>query len=105
MSPFILHITLITLLDLAGTVCAKLYNIHKSSPLLIATFLFFGAAGYVFAKSVQYEGIAITNAVWIALSVIAVTIVGYFIFKEEIAPIQFVGIGVIMFGLLLINLK
>lgn len=105
MSPFILHITLITLLDLAGTVCAKFYYIHKSPLLLVATFLFFGAAGYIFAKSVQYEGIAITNAIWIALSVIAVTIVGYFIFKEEIAPIQFIGIGVIMFGLLLINLK
>ena len=105
MNPFILHITIITLLDLAGTLCAKFYSTNKNPLLLLATFLLFGSAGYVFARSLKYEGMAITNVMWIALSVILVTIIGYFTFKEEIAYIQLIGIGVIVIGLVLVNLK
>ncbi len=105
MSPFVINIAIITALDLIGVVCAKFYNIHKNPLLLVGTVLLFGAAGFVFAKSLKYEGMAITNVLWIALSIILVTIVGYFIFKEEIAPIQLAGIGVITVGLVLINLK
>jgi len=105
MNPFIIHIAIITLLDLAGTICAKFYSINKNPLLLIATSLLFGGAGYVFAKSLKYEGMAITNVLWIALSIIIVTIIGYFAFKEEIATIQLIGIGVIVVGLVLINLK
>lgn len=105
MNPFILHIAIITLLDFAGVICAKFYSIDKNPLLLIATIVLFGGAGYVFAKSLKYEGMAITNVLWIALSVILVTIVGYFIFKEEITPLHLSGIGVILVGLILVNLK
>ncbi|MCD6109795.1 EamA family transporter [bacterium] len=105
MNPFIINIAIITLLDLSGTLCAKFYSINKNPLLLIATIMLFGSAGYVFAKSLKYEGMAITNILWIALSVVAVTILGYFIFKEEISNIQLTGIGVIIIGLILINLK
>jgi multidrug transporter EmrE-like cation transporter len=105
MNPFVIHIAIITLLDLAGTLCAKFYSINKNSLLLIATFLFFGGAGYAFARSLKYEGMAITNILWTALSVTLVTITGYFAFKEEITYLQLIGIGIIIMGLVLINLK
>lgn len=105
MSPFFLLIALITSLDIAGTICAKFYSIHKNPLMLAATIILFGAAGLVFARSLKYEGMAITNVLWIALSIVAVTIIGYFFFKENIAPIQLTGIGVIIIGLVLINLK
>ncbi|MBT5016499.1 hypothetical protein HN748_03470 [Candidatus Peregrinibacteria bacterium] len=105
MNPFIYYIVLITLFDLAGTICAKYYSLHKHPGFLIATVLFFGGAGFVFAKSLKYEGMAITNVLWIALSIIIVTLIGYFAFKEEIAIIQLIGIGVILIGLILVNLK
>ena len=105
MNTFLVHILLITLFDLAGVLSAKFYSINKNPLLLFVTVLFFGGAGYVFAKSLKYEGMAITNVLWIALSIIIVTIIGYFIFKEEIANIQLTGIGIIMIGLILINLK
>ncbi len=105
MNPFIVHIAIITLLDIAGTICAKFYSINKNSLFLIATVLLFGGAGYVFARSLRYEGMAITNVLWISLSIILVTIIGYYAFKEEIAHIQLIGIGVIVIGLFLINLK
>ena len=105
MSPFFFHVAIISLLDLAGTLCAKFWSIHKTPWLLAATFILFGSAGFVFARSLRYEGMAITNVLWIAISVILVAILGYFTFKESIAPIQMVGIVVIAIGLILINLK
>lgn len=105
MSPFIAYIGAITLFDIAGVLCAKFYSINKHPLLLFATVIFFGCAGFLFAKSLKYEGMAITNVLWIALSIIAITILGYFIFKENITPIQLTGVGVIMIGLILINLK
>ena len=105
MNPFIIYIAIITLLDIAGTLCAKFYSINKNPLLLISTILLFGSAGYVFAKSLKYEGMAITNVLWIALSVIFVTIVGYFVFKEEITTLQLSGIGIILVGLILVNIR
>jgi multidrug transporter EmrE-like cation transporter len=105
MNTLLVHIIAITILDVLGVICGKFYSINKNNLLLAATCLFFGAAGFVFAKSLKYEGMAITNVLWIALSVLFTTIIGYFFFKEEITSIQFIGIAGIMVGLVLINLK
>jgi len=105
MNPFIIHIVIINLLDLAGVLTAKFYSLNKNPGLLLLTALFFGGAGFFFARSLRYEGMAITNVLWIAISIILVTIFGYFIFKENIAPIQIIGIIVITIGLILVNLK
>lgn len=105
MSQFLLHVALINLLDLAGTICAKFWSINKNPWLLVGTFALFGAAGFFFARSLRFEGMAITNVLWISISVILVAIVGYFAFNENIAPIQLIGIAVIIIGLVLINLK
>jgi len=105
MSPFIVHIAIITILDIAGSLCAKYYSIHKHPSLLVATFILFGTAGYVFAKSLSYEGLAITNVLWITLSILFITIISYFAFNEEISHIQILGIVIIMVGLILINWK
>lgn len=102
---FILYIILIIILDAGASILAKLWSIHKHPLLLLGTFLTFGIAGYFFARSLQYEGVAVTNIIWIALSIIMVTLIGYFGFKEPISLLQVVGIITIIIGLVLINLK
>ncbi|MFA6918315.1 MAG: EamA family transporter [Candidatus Gracilibacteria bacterium] len=105
MTPFVFHIVLITIMDLTGILSAKYWSINKNPIFLMLTVLCFGCAGFVFARSLRYEGMAIMNIIWMALSIIFVTIAGYFIFKEEIAPIQIAGMVVITIGLVLVNLK
>ncbi|MDP2643100.1 MAG: SMR family transporter [Candidatus Peregrinibacteria bacterium] len=105
MTKFYLLIAAINTLDLVAIIFAKLWNIHKNPIFLALTILGFGGAGFFFALSLKYEGVAITNILWIAISVILVTIVGYFFFKETISVLQFIGIALIMIGLVLINLK
>ncbi len=104
MSPFLLHIIAINLLDLVGIICAKYWFLTRHPAWLVATVVLFGGAGYVFAKSLRYEGMAIANVLWIAISIILVTIAGYFLFKENISATQFIGMGIIVAGLVVINL-
>jgi multidrug transporter EmrE-like cation transporter len=105
MNPFIFLIALLNLCDLTGTLSAKMWFLHKNPLFLIATFLLFGAAGILFAFSLRYEGMAITNVLWISISVILVTLFGYFLFKENISLLQLAGIFTILVGLTLVNLK
>jgi len=105
MSNFYLLIATINILDLIGVISAKFWNMNKNPIFLALTILCFGGAGLFFAFSLKYEGAAIANILWIALSIILVTIVGYFFFKEAITTIQFIGIALITLGLILVNLK
>lgn len=105
MSKFYLLIAAINALDLIGVISAKFWSINKNPIFLALTVLGFAGAGFFFALSLKYEGMAVTNILWIALSVILITIVGYFFFKESITMLQFAGIALITVGLVLINLK
>ncbi|MFH1533684.1 MAG: SMR family transporter [Nitrospirota bacterium] len=105
MSPFFLHIAIIAVLDIAASITAKYYSITKHPLLLVATFIILGSAGVVFAKSLKYEGVAIANVLWIVVSIIGVTLIGYLYFKESITGIQMAGIVVITLGLVMVNLK
>lgn len=105
MNPFFLHIAVIVVLDILAAIAAKYYNITKHPLLLVATFIALGSAGIVFAKSLKYEGMAIVNVLWIAFSIIFITLIGYIYFKETITGLQMAGIVVITLGLVMINLK
>ncbi|MCK9186138.1 SMR family transporter [Candidatus Gracilibacteria bacterium] len=105
MSKFYLLIAAINALDLAAVISAKFWSINKNPIFLALTILCFGGAGLFFALSLKYEGMAVANILWIAISVILITFVGYFFFKENISIIQFLGIALIMTGLVLVNWK
>ncbi len=103
MSQFVLYVAIINLLDLFGVVAAKLWSVNQNPWWLAGTVLGFGGAGFFFAKSLQFEGMAITNILWISISVILITLFGYFFFKENITTLQFIGMGVIVVGLVLVT--
>jgi len=105
MSPFILNVLVISLFDLLGLVSGKLWSIHKNAWWLVATALFFATAGLAFARSLRYEGMAITNILWVAFAALFTTLVGYFVFKENISTLQFMGMLIIIVGLAMINWK
>jgi small multidrug resistance pump len=102
---FVLYVTIVALLDAMAIVSAKYWQITKQLPFLVTTVLAFAFAGFFFARSLQYEGMAITNIIWMALSTLCITSIGYFLFKETITTLQFIGIATIVVGLILINLK
>ncbi|MDP2624589.1 MAG: SMR family transporter [Candidatus Peregrinibacteria bacterium] len=105
MNPFWLYITGILVFDVIAMTSAKLWSIHEKHAYLIVTMVAFAITGLLLAKSLKYEGVAIVNIIWIALSAILVAGVGYFWFKENITTIQWIGVAIIVLGLALINAK
>jgi multidrug transporter EmrE-like cation transporter len=95
----------LTLFDLLGLTMAKLWYL-KNNPIYMAIgMLSFALATLAIGFSLKYQGLAIINIIWMALSAITVTIAGYYFFKEPIAPYQFVGIFIILIGLTIIQWK
>lgn len=105
MTPFFWNIVGISFFDLISVYFAKFYSINKNPWFLAVACGFFAIAALFFARSLQYEGLAIVNVLWTSISVILVTVSGYFIFKEHIAPLQLLGIALTIIGLILIEMK
>ncbi|MDF1498185.1 MAG: EamA family transporter [Patescibacteria group bacterium] len=96
---------MITTAEIVGIVVAKKWNLNDNPAYLLAVISLFGLVGLLFANSLKYEGMAIMNILWISFSIIIITFVGYFIFKENISLVQLAGIGIIVIGLFLSNFR
>ncbi len=105
MTKFYIYIALINTLDLFAILAGKMWSLTHKPIYIVACSLGFAAAGFFFALSLKYEGSAITNVIWIGISVILVTAMGYFLFKEHISGWQFLGIASILLGLVLVNIR
>jgi len=100
---FPISFTLLIVFDLVAMTSGKLYaNTHN--PWWLASAVFnFALVGLFFAWVTTYKGLAITNILWAAASTIFATAAGYWYFKEAITPLQLIGVGVILIGLVLVN--
>lgn len=105
MAKFYLFIVIIAVLDLFAEYSGKLWSMGGKPIYLALTVLGFGTAGFFFALSLKYEGVAIANILWIALTAILVTLMGYFVFKEALSVTNLIGIGVVILGVILINIR
>jgi len=105
MTKFYLLIVIIALIDLFAEYIGKQWIITGTPMYLWLTVLGFGGAGFFFAHSLKYEGVAIANILWIALTAILVTLMGYFVFKEQLSITNLIGIGVVIIGVILINIR
>lgn len=105
MNLSILYAVMITTVEIVGILIAKKWNLNNNPIYLLTAVSLFGLVGFLFARSLKYEGMAIMNILWISFSVIVITFVGYFVFKENISLAQSVGIGIIVIGLFLVNFK
>lgn len=105
MAKFYLLIATIVLFDLLAVLAGKMWIITGKPFYIGLTSIGFAIAGFFFALSLKYEDVAIVNIIWIALSIILVALMGYFIFKEQLSAIDILGITLIMAGVVLLNLK
>lgn len=105
MGKFYIYIAIINTLDLLAVLAGKMWSITGKPIYMIGCTLGFAGAGFFFALALKYEGSAITNVLWIAISVALVTAMGYFLFKENITNWQFLGIGTVLLGVVFLNIR
>lgn len=73
-------------------------------PSILCLF-FYGVCYFFFAKSLKVINLAIGFAVWSGVSIIVVACISVFILHSELNWADFVGMGIILIGIVGMNLK
>ena len=100
-----IYLGLIAIFDLAAVYFGKMYNLTGKVPFMLLCALFLGGTGIFFSLSLKYGEMAIVNVLWISISIVLATLLGVFYFKEQISLLQYVGMGFILIGMILIFSK
>jgi len=102
----LIYVTIILgIFDTTACLAAKFWAAGKGSWLFAFSVFCFAIAGVFFAYSLKFNPVAIINVLWVAASVVFVTLFGVFYFKENISVFQYLGLVLVVIGFVLINLK
>lgn len=95
----VFYVLLIVILETLAMSCFK--KSLNDSRFFLAGILFYSGIGYLLCQTYHHAGLAMTNALWSGLSVMATTVVGVMLFKEvlhfhDYAAIAMIGAGVMI---------
>lgn len=101
MQRYRIHFLFVLFFDACSALLGRqAYNSHQLS-FAFLTVISLMFAGYFFMKLMEDEVGIIVNALWIALGAINVTVASYFVFGEKLTVFQFLGMFIIIVGLIL----
>jgi multidrug transporter EmrE-like cation transporter len=99
------YMVLITIFDLAAVYFGKMYSLSDKWFFILFCSMAWAISGVFFSLSLKYEGMAVVNILWIAVSTIAATTLGVLYFKENLTSLQYVAMGIIVVGIILLFYK
>ncbi len=100
---FWLLISAVALLDILGITLGKFYMTSQKPWIFAGAVLSYALMGALLVLALNYKAMAVTNIIWGALTIGIVTGISCFYFKESISISQFVGIALVMVGIVLVN--
>jgi len=95
------YVLLIVLLETLAMSCFK-RSIDNSAFFAVGV-LFYAAVGYLLRLTMNTSGMAMTNALWSGMSVMATTTVGIMLFKESIHFHDLIAIALIVSGVMILK--
>jgi multidrug transporter EmrE-like cation transporter len=95
------YVLLIVMLETMAMSCFK--RSTDSTAWFAVGVLFYAAVGYLLRTTFNSTGMAMTNALWSGLSVVATTLVGILLFKESLHLHDFVAIAMIAAGVMILK--
>ena len=95
------YVLLIVMMETMAMTCFKRSVDHTA--WFAVGILFYAIVGYLLRITFTMKGMAITNALWSALSVIATTTVGVLLFKEGLHFHDFIAIAMIAGGVIILK--
>lgn len=97
----VFYVLLIVLMETLAMSCFK--RSLDDSRFFIAGILFYTVVGYLLCQTYHRTGMAMTNALWSGLSVLATTVVGVMMFKESLHFHDFIAIAMIGGGVMILK--
>lgn len=101
---FVLFLALITVLDIGALVSARYYIEKQERKFMVISLIFFGLSAWVYVQLMGFEVTAIINMLYAAISTIFVTLFYYLVFKERITTGQWLGLGIVLIGILMLEI-
>ena len=95
------YVLLIVLLETMAMSCFK--RSTDSTAWFAVGVLFYAAVGYLLRTTFSSTGLAMTNALWSGLSVVAATLDGILLFKESLHLHDFFAIALIAGGVMILK--
>ena len=95
------YVLLIVMMETMAMSCFK--RSVESNAWFAVGILFYAAVGFLLRTTFNSTGMAMTNALWSGLSVVATTLVGTMLFKEVLHLHDFLAIAMIAGGVLILK--
>lgn len=95
------YVLLIVMLETMAMSCFK--KSVDSNAFFAVGVLFYAAVGYLLRMTMNASGMAMTNALWSGLSVVATTTVGILLFKEALHLHDYFAIAMIVTGVMILK--
>ena len=95
------YVLLIVMLETLAMSCFK-RSIDNSAFFAVGV-LFYAAVGYLLRLTMNSSGMAMTNALWSGMSVMATTTVGILLFKESIHFHDLFAIALMVSGVMILK--
>ena len=97
----VFYILLIVMLETFAMSCFK--KSLDDWRFFLVGILFYTGVGFMLCQTYHYSGLAMTNALWSALSVMATTLVGVLMFKEVLHIHDYFAIAMIGGGVMILK--
>jgi multidrug transporter EmrE-like cation transporter len=97
----VFYVLLIVLLETLAMSCFK-HSLNDNRFFLLGI-LFYTGVGFMLCQTYHYSGLAMTNALWSALSVMATTFVGVLMFKEMLHVHDYIAVAMIGGGVMILK--
>jgi len=98
------YILLLIIVEILAWYFLKKQHIEENDTYMFLFFFFFALIPWILIQLVKLEGIAITNVYWNIASTMLVILLGYFVFKEKINSVQYIGVGLGILSIALLTL-
>jgi len=87
-----------------GTACLKASNEFTKLWPSLGVIIGFAGAFYFLALTLRYMPIGVVYAIWSGLGIVLITLIGLFFFKQSLDAAAYIGIGLIIMGVIVINM-
>ena len=93
------------LLEVSGTMSMKLSEgLTKTIPSILI-FVFYGLSLSLLTLALKSIPVSIAYAIWSGIGTALIAVIGFTFFQESFSTVKWLGIGLIILGVVLINLK
>lgn len=106
MNPAIVYAVLVVAIvfEVLGTSAMQAAQHFTRLVPTMAMVVCYAIAFFFLSWSLRYVPVGIAYAIWSGLGIVLISLVGYFVFGQKLDPAALVGLGLIIAGVLVLNL-